>query len=104
MHEPHQLRYARPPVRNGHSRYAIASVGTALAIILFSLEVIVFNDPFKSMGNEKPLRIATAAGLLGILLATRAMCDPNRDLILAKTGMLVNALAIIGAWIFVPYI
>ena len=104
MTEPHKLAYAATTLREGHSRYAIASIAIALAVILFSLGVVVWDDPFQSMGNERPLRIATAAGFLGMFLALRALCDPNRELILAKTGLVLNVLAILGAWVFVPYI
>ncbi len=102
MNVSHQLNYASPPIRVGHSAYGIASVCLALAIFLFSLVVLFLGDPFDSDFNSKPVRIGITAGILGMLLAVRALQDPNKKLILAQTGLLLNCLAILSVWNFLP--
>lgn len=102
MSQPTLLNYATPKTRAGHSPFGIASVCMALAIIAFSAGVLIWDDPFQSMGNDKPVRIGLTAGLLGIVLAIRALCDSNRKHILGTVGIMLNLMAMAGTAFFVP--
>jgi hypothetical protein len=104
MKAPHQLDYAFPKMGRVHSRYAIAPVCMSVAVFLFSAVVLFWDDPFESMSNQKPIRIGTAAGILGIILAIGAMSDQTKKQSLAITGLVLNVLAILAAWLFLPYI
>ncbi len=84
-------------------RRAMTSIWIAVAIILFSAVVLNWDDPFQSVGNEKPVRIATVAGFLGIVVAIRDM-SKWKDSILPTIGLLMNIVAMLAAWTFQPYI
>jgi hypothetical protein len=81
----------------------LASIWIAVAIMAFTAIVLVWDDPFQSMGNEKPVRISFFAGILGILVAARDMLRWKKSK-LPFVGLLLNLLAILGASILLPYI
>jgi small basic protein len=105
MNDQQKLDYATPGKAARHSPFGIASVGMAITILLFSIATFIWDDPiFQSEGNEKAVRVAMAAGLLGIVLGIRAACDTDRKQTLAITGFWLNVLAIVAALLFLPYI
>ncbi len=69
----------------------------------FSAFVLIWDDPFQSMGNEKPVRISLVAGTLGILVAVRDMLKWKNSR-LPFIGLVLNVLAMLGAAILLPYI
>jgi hypothetical protein len=105
MNEPHELNYAIPRIRVGHSRFGITSFCMAVVDYLFITAAGFFGiTPFESMGNEKETKVATIAAILGVLLAVRALQDSRHKQILAIVGLVLNGLAIPAAWLFLPYI
>jgi hypothetical protein len=105
MDEPVKLEYVKSVPRVGHSRFGIASAAMAAAIYAFIIAAAFFDiTPFESMGNQKETEVAIVAAVLGILLGVRAWQDPQRKRILATLGLVLNALAIPAAVIFLPYI
>jgi hypothetical protein len=90
MKETHQLCYATPQSRSGHSPYGVASVSLGLSTVLWFLILCV--DPSQSLQNERPIKAAAAAGILGITLALGALRDIRKELILAVIGLALNVL------------
>lgn len=74
----------------------------ATAIYGFSTLVGFVDDPFFSLGNEKPIRIATTAAILGIFLALRSMQVAKRKQRLAVLGLALNFCAIVVVSILLP--
>lgn len=102
MSGPPKLDYETPTLRRGHSPYTIASLCMGVAVLLFTAFVLVWDDPFKSQGNAKPVRIALAAGILGIILAVRGGVDTQRDQRVVVEGILLNVGAIVFATFVLP--
>ena len=94
------LEYSSPP---GERTRGLASIWIAAAIMAFTAVVVVWGDPFQSRGNEKPFLISVVAGVLGVFvgLRDRARCKPSKA---PMIGILLNALAILAASFFLPYI
>jgi hypothetical protein len=106
MNERINLNYAKNVPRAGHSCFGVASVCMAgsdcLFIALAAPPLCI--SPFDSMGNEKETRVAILAAILGILLGIRAMQDASRKQTLAILGLVLNALALLAASLFLPFI
>jgi hypothetical protein len=84
----------------------LASIWIAVAVAVWCAVVMKWDDPFRSMGNEKAVRIATAAGALGILVAIRDMSRARAAGIesngFAALGLILNVLAVLASWTFLP--
>jgi hypothetical protein len=81
----------------------LVSIWIAIAIMAFTALVLFWDDPFQSMGNEKPVRISIVAGILGMLVAVSDMSEWKKSK-LPRVGLVLNVLAIFGATILLPYI
>jgi hypothetical protein len=106
MNDPIKLDYVRGVPKAGRSRFAIASICMAAVDYLFIALAgpPLYISPFESMGNEKEMKVATVAAVLGVVLAIRAMQDPKHKRGLAILGLVLNGLAIPAAWVFLPYL
>jgi hypothetical protein len=81
----------------------LASIWIAVAVFAFTAAVLVWDDPFQSMGNEKPVRVSFFAGTLGVLIAIRDLSKAKTST-LPLVGLLLNVLAILAASVLLPYI
>lgn len=106
MDDPIKLEYERSSPTLGHSRFGVASVCMAAAVWTFAILAAppFLISPFESIGNEKETKVAIVAGTVGMLLAVRALQDSHHKQILAILGLVLNGLAILAAWAFLPYV
>jgi small basic protein len=87
----------------GHSPFGVASVCMAVAVYLFTIAAGFFGiTPFESMGDQKEIKVAVMAAILGILLAIRGMQDSRYKQLLAVVGLVLNGLAIPAALFLLP--
>jgi hypothetical protein len=103
MDKPIQLEYAKRATE--HSAFGVASIFMAIIVHLFIAMAGFFEiTPFMSEGNEKEIRVAILAATVGALLAVRALQGSRHRQILAIFGLVLNALAIPAALLFLPYV
>ena len=81
----------------------MVSIGIAVAIMAFTAFVFIWDDPFQSIGNEKPTLISMIAGVVGILVAVSDMSEWKRSK-LPSVGLVLNVLAVLAAMVLLPYL
>ena len=100
------LEYSPPPQRMPGG---LASIWIAVAVAVWCAVELKWDDPFQSVGNAKATRVATAAGVLGILVAVRDLSRAQASGIaganeLPAIGLGFNIVTLLAAWTFLPYL